>query len=263
MTDAGAQITLNVFSNCSEVDVRKIPVRETVESFFACFGRETVARTVYFIHDFPFKRSYSALCQLISEFHTPIGPFEIHYAYGLAFAYRKSVILCETDYAFQLEHDWRFNKPLIRHSIGNLVAAMEAGEIDHLRFNKDQNVPNWCDVELEETSFASVPMLRTPMRSNNPHLIHVPTYREKWLHLIDPSRGKSHGVEENLWRVPNSAIYGPLNHPATIEHNDGRQRLRKLGKKLGKPTFNFLIHSGVIETAFEAEHYLKRHLGRA
>ncbi|KAI96444.1 hypothetical protein T281_00100 [Rhodomicrobium udaipurense JA643] len=263
MTGSGAQITLNVFSNCSEVDVRKIPVKETVESFFACFGRDVVARTVYFIDPSPFRRSYETHRQRISEFHTPLGPFEIHYTYGLAFGYRKSIVLSETEYAFQLEHDWRFNAPLIRHSIEHLVAAMKAGGIDHLRFNQHVNATSRYDVELEETSFASVPMLRTPMRSNNPHLIHVPTYREKWLHLIDPARGKSKGVEENLWRVPNSAIYGPLNYPATIEHNDGRERLRKLGKKLGKPTFNFLIRSGAMEAAFEAEHFVKRRLGRA
>ncbi|WP_127077434.1 hypothetical protein [Rhodomicrobium lacus] len=263
MTNAGAQITLNVFSNCSEVDVRKIPLQETVESFVACFGRDAVARTRYFVDPFPFKRSYDALCRRISEFHKPLGPFEIHYTYGLAFGYRKSIVLSETDYAFQLEHDWRFNAPLIQHSIEDLLAAMRTGGIDHLRFNLRANTVDRYDVELEEANFASVPMLRTPMRSNNPHLIHVPTYREKWLHLIDPARGKSRGVEENLWRVPNSAIYGPLNHPATIEHNDGRRRLRKLGKRLGKPTFNFLIRSGAMEAAFTVEDFLKRRLGHA
>ncbi len=262
MSDSDKKITLNIFSNCSEVDVQKIPVRETVKSFHEVFGGDVILKTKFFIHDFPFKRSYNNLCQLISSFHDALGTYEIHFTYGLAFGYKKSIVLCETEYAFQLEHDWLFNKALIQHSIPDLLNAMKEGNIDHLRFNKVRNAVGPCDIELRQVAIAGIEFCRTPMRSNNPHLIHIPTYMQKYIHLIDPSRPGSRGVEENLWLAPNSHIYGPLGYPATVEHNDGRMRLRKLAKKLGKPTFNFLIRNGWLEAAFEAEYFLKQKFQR-
>src|SRR5258706_738615 len=262
MSDSTNKITLNIFSNCSEVDVLKIPVRETVESFYDCFGRDIVAKTNFFVHDFPFKRSNNKLCSLIGEFHKPYGNYEIHFVYGLAFAYKKSIVISNTEYAFQLEHDWNFSKELIKHQIPELTAAMKTGTMEHLRFNKVKNAAGPCDLELEEVEVDRMRFCLTPMRSNNPHLIHIPTYMQKYIHLIDPSPEGSRSVEENLWLAPNSYIYGPLNYPPTIEHNDGRMRLRKLAKKLGKPTFNFLIRSGWMEAAFEAEYYLKQKFQR-
>jgi hypothetical protein len=255
-------ITLNVFSNCSEVDVRKIPVKETVESFYETFGRDSVATTNFFVDQAPFRRSYDKLCQLISSFHGVYGNYNIYPTYGLAFGYKKSVVLSETEYAFQLEHDWIFSKEYIRHSLPALIEGMKAGNMEHLRFNKGRNVAGPCDAALEEAEIDGIPFCWTPCRSNNPHLIHIPSYLQKRIHLIDPSRAGSRGVEENLYGTPNSYIYGPLNYPATVEHNDGRMRLRKLAKKLGKPAYNFLIRSGWMEAAFEAEYFLKQKLQR-
>lgn len=263
MADCRTKITLNVFSNCSEVEVTKVPVRETVKHFYDCFGTEFIARTNFFVHDFPFKRSYKKLCNIIESFQKPYGNYEIHFVYGLAFAYKKSVVLAKTEYAFQLEHDWNFSKDLIKHKIPELTAAMKAQGMEHLRFNKDRNAVGPCDLALDEVEVDGARFCRTPMRSNNPHLIRIPTYMQKYIHLIDPSRGGSKGVEENLWLSPNSYIYGPLNYPPTIEHNDGRMRLRRLAKKLGKPTFNFLIRSGWMEAAFEAEYFVKQKLQRS
>ncbi len=195
----------------------------------------------------------TSLCRLISSFHDVYGNYQIHFTYGLAFGYKKSIVLSETEYAFQLEHDWYFSKQSIKHSLPALIEAMKAGNMEHLRFNKGKNVAGPCDVAIDEAEIDGISFCRTPCRSNNPHLIHIPAYLQKRIHLIDPSRAGSRGVEENLYGMPNSYIYGPLNYPATVEHNDGRMRLRKLAKKLGKPTYNFLIRSGWMEAAFEAD----------
>ena len=62
----------------------------------------------------------------------------------------------------------------------------------------------------------------TSCLSNNPHIIDVKKYREICLPLLKMESG-SKGIEENLsHKGLTGAIYGGLNYPATIIHQDGR-----------------------------------------
>jgi hypothetical protein len=262
MSDNAGMITLNVFSNCCEVDVRRIPIKETVLGFFKTFGHTHVTKTKYFIDQSPFARSYGNLYKYIESFQKDIGDYEIYHTYGLAFGYKKSIVQAETEYVFQLEHDFSFASDLIRHSIPELLAAMKAGGMEYLRLNRAANVPAVCDIELDEVRVGDIDFCRTPCCSNAPHFAHVPSYIERRLHLVDTSRGTSKGIEENLWGMRNSYIYGPLKYPATVRHVHGRHRLHRLEKKLGKPVYRFMIRNDIMQTAYEAEYYLKRRFGR-
>jgi hypothetical protein len=252
--------TLNVFSNVSEVDVKAIPVRETLASYLDVFGTGGLIQVNFFIHPLPFYRHADALVRYIESFFKGVLPYRVHMTHGLADGYTKSILICETEFCFQLEHDWLFEKSLIGHKIPEIIAVMSANGMEHVRFNKAQNIVRILDTELEEFTFGDLKLCRTPMRSNNPHLIPVQVYKEKYLHIIDPAAKKSKGVEEKLYGSPGSFIYGPKGYPPTVRHNDGRNRQRKLGKSLGKPTYNFLVNSGILQRVLEAEHAIKRRL---
>jgi hypothetical protein len=127
------------------------------------------------------------------------------------------------DFMFMLEHDWQFNKSLIKHSLEEICAVMEAFGAYHLRFNKRANIISGWDIGLEECSFDSFKFCKTSVLSNNPHIIHVGRYREKCLPLLQIKPG-SKGIEENLTHVGLvGAIYGPKDYPATVHHIDGRR----------------------------------------
>jgi len=127
------------------------------------------------------------------------------------------------DFMFMLEHDWQFNKHLIKHSLEEICTVMESFGAYHLRFNKRPNVISGWDIGLEECSFDSFKFCKTSVLSNNPHIIHVGRYRKKCLPLIEIKSG-SKGIEENLTHVGLvGCVYGEKNYPATVHHIDGRR----------------------------------------
>ena len=93
----------------------------------------------------------------------------------------------------------------------------------HIRFNKRQNVISGWDIGLKEIIAPGLIYCETSVLSNNPHIIQVKPYREKCLPLIEVKPG-SKGIEENLTHCGlTGAIYGGINHPATVKHQDGRR----------------------------------------
>jgi len=146
---------------------------------------------------------------------------------SLSDGYKKSVEQSDSDYIFMLEHDWEFNKSLIKHSLEEITAVMSTHSIYHLRFNKRQNIVSGWDIGLTEKYYPLngkvFQWCETSCLSNNPHIIDVKTYREKCLPLLQIKPG-SKGIEENLTHVGlTGAIYGPKGYEKTVNHIDGRR----------------------------------------
>ena len=213
------QIVLNIFTNSTLSAPRTDIIRRTYDSFCDTFGHEYPV-AVWCDPKPNFKMSKYYIEDLRKYF-----PF-VYKSDSLSDGYIKAVNSpYNDDFMFMLEHDWQFNKPLIKHSLEEICAMMEAFGAYHLRFNKRPNVISGWDIGLSEheSLLTGIKYCKTSVLSNNPHIIDVKKYREKCLPLIEIKPG-SKGIEENLSHVGlTGAIYGGLNYPATVKHQDGRR----------------------------------------
>jgi len=190
------QYTLNIFTNLSDVDVKKIPIHETLESFKQTFSFKNVSAVNVFLHPRPFRCALTDFERHIEALDAffPGLRLKVHKTSGLAHGYVKSILVCETDFCFQLEHDWKFTSENIHHSDLEILDTMRSGGIDHLRFNKRPNVKTHWDTWLTEQAEHGIAVTRTPACLNNPHFINRNAYLGKYLHLIDVGVGGAGGL---------------------------------------------------------------------
>lgn len=217
------KIALNIFTNSTSSSPSTDIIRQTIMSFWDTF--ESIPLTIY-VDENPNKEKfleyYINLSQLFPE-------IKIIKTQSLSEGYIKSVKDSKDDFLFQLEHDFVFNKDLIKHNLEYITHIMKIENIYHLRFNKRNNTVALWDTYLESCEAlyydginSSIEYCETPCLSNNPHIIHVKKYREKCLPFLKVVSG-SKGIEENLLNKGlTGCIYGGAGYPATIIHQDGR-----------------------------------------
>lgn len=210
------KISLNIFTNSTLSAPKTDIIRRTYDSFCETFGDEYPV-TVY-CDSHPnykmFKYYFEALEKIFPE---------VHKTTSLSDGYVKSVSVTNADYLFQLEGDWQFNKHLIKHNLEDICTEMSFRGLYHMRFNKRANIVSGWDIGLKEFNGNDVVYCETSVLSNNPHIIDVKKYREKCLPLLQVKPG-SKGIEENLTHVGlTGGIYGGLNYPACVHHQDGRR----------------------------------------
>jgi len=213
-------ISLNLFTNSTLSAPRTDIIRRTYDSFCDTFGSEYPV-TVWCDPHPNYKQGKYYIEDLKKIF--PV----VNVTGSLSDGYKKSILNTDSEFLFQCEHDWSFNKSLIKHSLEEIASVMSAHGLYHLRFNKRQNIVSGWDIGLTEKYYPLngkvFQWCETSCLSNNPHLINVKTYREKCLPLIQVKSG-SKGIEENLTHVGlTGAIYGPREYPACVRHIDGRR----------------------------------------
>jgi hypothetical protein len=254
----GASYTLNVFTNLSDPDIANIPIERTLDSFEEAFSFRNVHAVNFYLHPFPFPQKRAEYTAYLNKLRTRFPRSAVHVTRGLAHGYAKSVVLSETAYCFQIEHDWLFHKENIQHSDLEILEAMRARGIHHLRLNKRANINASSDSGLEEERAGNLVVCRTPSCSNNPHFLDVGAYREKYLHLIDVGGKGAEGVGDLLSGVPYCCIYGPLDHPATISHNDGRTRLKQVRRLVGKRGYDWILKAGLLMPMLRMQDYFAK-----
>lgn len=219
------RINLNVFSNVASPDAADCLVPEAIRSYFDCFdgprgARETIIRV--FIDPKPHRDNFARWQQAIRD-RLPGLRIEIVETIGVVDSFRKSIAMSECAWAMQLEHDFVFRREVIPHGLGEMIGALEAQEIEYLRFNKRRNMQVGYDVFMEEVPGSPVPICRINGRSNNPHLINVEYYRRVVLPHLHSEIGYRLGLEGGLERyIGGGHVYGPLGWPKTVQHLDGR-----------------------------------------
>jgi hypothetical protein len=214
------KISVSIFTNSTLSAPKTDIIRRTYDSFCDTFGSEYPV-TVYCDENPKVGMANNYMINLVKA-----GFENLIRTKSLSEGYIHAVKNTDSDFCFMLEHDWQFNKHLIKHSLIDIVEYMAICGIYHLRFNKRQNVVSGWDIGLTEknTDENKFKYCETSVLSNNPHIIDVKKYREKCFPLIEIKPG-SKGIEENLTHVGlTGAIYGPREYPATIIHQDGRRK---------------------------------------
>ena len=212
------KISLNIFTNSTLSAPRTDIIERTYKSFIDTFG-DNYPVTVYCDPHPNYKQGKYYLEALEKLF--PV----VHKTDSLSDGYIKAVRNTDAEFCVMLEHDWQFNKPLIKHSLEEICKTMASHGLYHIRFNKRSNVISGWDIGLTEkhVPLRDFTWCETSVLSNNPHIIQVKPYREKCLPLLQVKPG-SKGIEENLTHCGlTGAIYGGLNYPATVKHIDGRR----------------------------------------
>lgn len=207
---------LHIFTNCTATAPKADIIKKTYQSFISTFGD---IKTTVWVDSKPSVNAYEKYLSNLKTIFQDIKKSE-----SLSDGYIKAIKTSDADYLFMLEHDWTFNTDLIKHSLNEIIQIMDKNGIYHLRFNKRINLPIKWDTVIEEMDFDGFMCCKTPIMSNNPHIIN----RKKYLEFIDKKYVKimpgSKGLEEELRKQKNlhGIIYGPVEYPATITHLDGR-----------------------------------------
>jgi len=218
---------LNVFTNVASSDPDHCLAQHAIRTFFDCFvpADGLTIKTRVFIDPNPNPDTFDAWIDTIQK-GVPDIPFEVIQTEGLIKGFAKSIHLSEGAYAMQLEHDFVFLKSRISHSLPQMIAQMRQGHLNYLRFNKRTNAQAAYDYRVDPAGTDNFPMCRINGRSNNPHLIELDYYRQVVAPILNGPRALEIGLEGGLCRyVGGGHLYGPLGHPRTVDHLDGR-RLR-------------------------------------
>lgn len=213
-------LDLNIFTNCTEKysDDASL-IKNTYESIIKVFGDEHLGKVRIFMDPQPCGEKVHDYRVHIQEAISGLDGMFI--TDGLADGYIKSTEVCESDYIFQVEHDWEF-LPTITHDLAFLVDCMKKENMHHLRFNKRNNI-HAANERLTEVVVNGATFCRTTKRSNNPHIIDRKQYLEQWNRFIDLTNTpkRADGIENKMVGLT-GYIYGPFNYPTQVHHTDGR-----------------------------------------
>ncbi len=215
------KIELHLFTNCTKFTPSTRMIRDTYNSFKKTFGNIPVA--FVWCDPKPYVAKYKAYVRnLLKNFSKVVQTV------SLSDGYIKAIKNSKADYLFMLEHDWIFQTELINNSLNEILEIMNTYEIYHLRFNKRQNIVTKWDRFLQEQKCGDFVYCRTPILSNNPHIIHRKTYLDFIKKGMIRVMLGSDGVEEIISKFHGTwgAIYGGLDYPATVQHIDGRRGKR-------------------------------------
>lgn len=211
-------IELHMITNCIKSSPGTGYISNTYKSFCATFGKIPVT-TVWCDHH-PNTDRFDAYARSLRLAGFPV----IRKTESLMDSYLGIIASGRADYLFVLEHDWQFVHSNIRHGLDQIVAAMSSAGLYYLRFNKYDNRVQFWDKQMTAHSSRGVDYCLGNCWSGNPHILD----RQQCLKLDIPGRIRSRGrltLERHLTkdRSLSGAIYGPMHHPPTIVHTDGRE----------------------------------------
>jgi hypothetical protein len=245
-------IELHMITNCIKSSPGTGFLVSTYRSFCDTFGQIPVT-TVWCDHH-PNSDRFDAYAKNIRLAGFPV----VRRTESLMDSYLGVLESGKADYLFVLEHDWQFQKKNIRHTLDQIASAMRAAGLYYLRFNKYDNRIQFWDKRLTEHQSAGVDFCLSNCWSGNPHILD----REKCLQLDIPGRIRNRGrltLERHLTldRSLSGGIYGPMHHPPTITHTDGREDDPKpfwspdrVAKHLSAKESGFEIDLGIVVPAY-------------
>lgn len=231
-----ASLDLNVFTNFTANRIEDLPIFDTLASFQQAFGFDAFSNIRVFCHAAPLSVPFDAFHKALLA-ALPGRTVELHSTRCLADGYVSSIRISDADVLYQLEHDYRFDAGLVKHGVAEIADAMLASGVHCMRFNILDNVTFGLD-RVSAFDMAGIPVCRTVIFSNRPHLIDRRFAVANYVPRIDVTRGGSRGIEDELTQAFHEGwIYGPPDYPRVIEHIDGRTatklwRRQRLSRRL-------------------------------
>jgi len=226
-----ADIRLNIFTNIVHRDLRKIPVFETINSIDKTFSIKNFSSVSIYIHPYPVTEKTDEYKLALTTFMSKWGVVpDISLTESLWDGYVRSIRDTTEPHALQMEHDWHFYRQRITHSATEIVEAMRKNSLPYLRFNKRENgIVTGMITHVQEYSRDGFSYCKDNVMSNNPHFIDISYYRDIVLPVLLKSKGEgSLGIERELTsELANGASYGPMGHPKTITHLNGKKIFQK------------------------------------
>lgn len=217
------KISLNIFTNCTKYAPSIEIISQCYKSFCRIFGND-IEKKIFMDVNPNQEKAEEYFKKLRDYFRCS----HFIHTQSLSDGYIASINSSDSDYLFQLEHDWLFIADKINHSLFEICEIMERYNLYHFRFNKRQNIPAQWDKTLKEVDTGNMRFCITPNLSNNPHIINVKKYKDEILQHIKIKPG-SKGIEEEINNQGQyfGCIYGGMNYEATVKHIDGRRLDRK------------------------------------
>jgi hypothetical protein len=214
-------IELHIFTNSTINSPSTEIIEQTLKSFEIIFKTKLNA-TVWCDPNPNLEKSEEYINALKNIFSV------VNISSSLSDGYVKSIKQSQSDYLFMLEHDWEF-LPSITHSLEEIIFEMNEQGHMYMQFHQHTNNEIIGREELKERArlkelpYKVVPHCFSTHVSNNPHIIDRKKYTENALKYINIRKG-SEGIEWELIRSRKitGTIYGPLYHPKTIKHLNGR-----------------------------------------
>lgn len=213
-------IELSIFTNSTRSAPSTEIIKRTYDSFTDVFGKIPVRVYMDINPNVSRAERYSDALQKLFK--------DVIITRSLSQGYLSAIRDSKADYLFNLEHDWIFNKSLIKHSLVDICQIMNICGLYHFRFNKRSNISaGWeKDIELKEitlSDFKDFKFCLTSVLSNNPHVINRCYYLDHFMERIKIMPG-SKGIEAELSTGDlTGGIYGPRGYQATVHHLDGRR----------------------------------------
>lgn len=205
---------LHIFTNCTDVIRETNYIVQSYNSFCNTFDK--IIPTIWLDSNPNTKES-----EWYKNFlHVSFPNSQINDVTSLSDGYIKMIDNSQSDFIFVLEHDWKFLKENINHSLSDLCDIIETNNISHLRFQRLHNASLMNGVDIIDNN----PMFQTvKMAYNNPHIVYVPEYRKTARKYICIDAG-SMGIEDRLSHRDDCkfAVYGTL---PMVEHLDGRDNV--------------------------------------
>ena len=218
-------IELHIFTNSTVHSPSTTYIENTYKSFMDTF-KYKMKTTVWCDRNPNVEASEEYINNLKKIF-----PIVNHEVGGLSHGYHLAAKNSNSEFLIMLEHDWDFIAKNIHHTLPQLIDGMRRDDILHLRFNRrpQGNISMEMDTGLAPVKGKVFDFCTTPLLGNNPHIIN----RQRWLdeaakHTHYMGFGGAYGLEEFLHASPLiGALYGPLGHPPTIYHTDGKHLTRQ------------------------------------
>lgn len=221
-------LAIAVFSNCTDTCLEEPTIYDTLYSLGIAFKDAYKIKSVrVFVDPNPNPKKYKEYVDKLEKYN-----FYVEKTKSLSDGWLKAIdaaIQEGSEYLFIVEHDWFFNSENISHTLSDITFRMRKDNLPVMLFNKHKN-----DDALNGTKWQSyfnpVPKkfyCLTDRFSNNPHIIDLKQFKEKFYDQVDWDSPGAGQIEQSLQKKVQIAVYGIYGNEPAITHLDGR----KGGKK--------------------------------
>ena len=218
------RITFNLFTNCTINSPKIFPINILFKSLLDTFNLDpTKIKINIFIDNNPYKKNYDNFLKNLKKYFSSMKTNAVFYkTKSLVDGFAKTFDICDTQFIFNLEHDWIFYKRNIMHTLDEILNSIQDEEVSIVKLHSHSIREDTYSKKLNKTYFNNIKYYQCSSTSNYCQIINRERYKKKYLKLIDLNAIKSYGIESNLQNVSDNYIYASKNNLRAIQHINGR-----------------------------------------